>query len=278
MKRYFYVLISLIFIFSCKSNTDQNDQDSVAVNSRPLNETPDLIQQFKPVIQGVWVKKDYIKKLIRRKSPLDAMPLATGITTFYIDTDKLKGDSIIVPVGWGNHEGGSLSLKFVSGKEMPSIMLGDNELSYTIKNNDTTLIINHYDAKTQETITEKYTKALNKQPDDELGYGLNNMINGIICGTYAVTDNTGRQFNVVFGNNGKVSGFGGVDSFFIANDLGMEPMSNLDEIAFLSNGKAQKSYTFTIKGRKLNLYETKPNADSTKLIAGRLAYALRRIR
>jgi hypothetical protein len=276
MKRIFYVLLCLSILAACK-NKPEESEGAVDANGRPLDETPGLIHQFKPLINGVWVKKDYIKKLIRSRSPLEAAPKATGLTTFFIDTGKLTGDSIVVPAGWNNHEGSEITLRFKPGKNTTTIQLGDDELSYSLKNGDTTLIVYHYDPKSKETSTSKYIKALNKQPAGQLGYGMNLMINqGIISGTYEATDDAGKKFNVVFKDDGKVLGFPGANTYQIQNDLGGGPMNNLDAIFFQKDGKIQKRYTFDIGRRKVELYETKANADSSELVRDKLVYKLKR--
>ncbi|TSD63480.1 hypothetical protein FFF34_017980 [Inquilinus sp. KBS0705] len=271
MKRLFYLLIIAGLFASCGGN--ESDQD--AANNKPLDQSQALISQFKPIVSGVWVKKNYIKKLIKSKSPLAAADRATGLTTMLIDTAKLKGDSIIVAAGWNNHEGSNLTLRFQPGKNTTTIELGDDELSYKIKNGDTTLVVYHYDEKTKETSTTNYIKALNTQPANNLGYGMSYMINkGIISGIYQATDNTGKKFNAVFYDNGKVSGFPDFNTYYVENDLGNGPMSNLDELIFELNGKNQKSYAFIINKRKLDLYTTKANADSSELLLDKVAFKL----
>jgi hypothetical protein len=254
MKRIIYLTLILTILISCKS---KDDQDGAAGNR--LNESPDLIHQFKPLIGGVWVKKNYIKKLLRAKSTLAAAERVTGITTLYIDTTKLKGDSIIVPVSWNNAKGNNVALKFQPGKNTTTIMLGDDELSYSVKKNDTTLIIYHYDNATKETSTAKYIKALDTQPAGDFNYGMNYMINkGLMAGRYDATDNSGKTFNVTFTEDGKVSGLPGLSTYFDQDTQ----KSNFDRIIFNRDDKTPKVYAFEISRKTLSLYEVTANATS----------------
>jgi hypothetical protein len=268
MKRIIYLPLILTILISCKG---KDDQDGAADNR--LNESPDLIHQFKPVIYGVWVKKNYIKKLVKSKSPLAAAERVTGITSLYIDTAKLKADSIIVPVSWNNHKGANVALKFQPGKNTTTIMLGDDELSYSIKRNDTTLIIYHYDDATKETITSKYIRALNTQPAGDFNYGMNYMINkGLMAGKYNATDNAGKTYNVTFTEDGKVSGLPGLSTYFVQNDM-TGAKQEVDVILFNRGTTNPIVYAFEKTKKTLNLYQTTAKADST-LTMGNVVYKL----
>jgi hypothetical protein len=259
MKRLFYLLILSGLLASCSGN--ESDQD--AANNKPLDQSQALIHQFKPVIHGVWVKKNYIKKLIKKKSPMAAAERAVGITTMYIDTAKLKGDSIPVPAGWNNHKGSTVTLRFQPGKNTTTIELGTDELSYTIKNGDTTLIIYHYDRDTKETSSAKYIRAMNTQPAGQIGYAMNYMINhGIIAGKYQATDSKGKVSIVKFTDDGKVEGLPGLSTYFIQNDLSAGPKNNFDEVIFNLNGSGQTSYAFTINGKNISLYNISAGTPS----------------
>src|SRR5476651_741566 len=103
MKYLIYCVLVIGICTSCKSKTGQNETGSTS--DTLTNEAKALIKQFKPIIQGVWVKKDYIEKVIATKSPAEASNLTEGLTTMYINTKIIEGDSLIVNAGWGNHEG-----------------------------------------------------------------------------------------------------------------------------------------------------------------------------
>ena len=274
MKRILYIAAFATIFTSCTNG----DGDKDAAKNKGLDQSAEMLVQFKPVINGVWVKKNYLKKVLKTKSPVEANDRVNGITTFAIDTEKIKGDSLIVPISYANHKGSKVTLKFQPGRNTTTIMLGNDELSYTIKRNDTTLVIYHYDSQKKETTSDKYIKAFNKQPNEDIAYAMTYMINqGMISGTYQGTDAAGKKFNMVFTDDGKVSGYPGLSTYFIQNDFA-GPMKTLDLIIFNRNTNQQQSYTFDIKKKTITLHETKANADSTELVADKLKMTLVKIR
>jgi hypothetical protein len=264
MKRIVYLPLILSILLSCKSKTGDSDQDTTAAGR--LDQSQDLLHQFKPLINGVWVKKDYIKKVKKSKSPLEAVEKGTGVTVMYIDTAQLKGDSIIVPVVLNNHEGTNTALRFQPGKNTTTIELGDDELSYKIKNGDTTLIIYSYNAQTKETKTAQYIKAMQHKPAGGPAEGMNFMINqAILSGDYEGTDASGKKVLAKFYDNGKVTGLpGGFTTYFVQNDHIADPQHSHDEIIFNLNGKDQKAYSFIINKRTLSLYDNADKVQSNK--------------
>jgi hypothetical protein len=205
MKKILYIAAILILFISCKSKPGDDEGES---NNKHLDQSAEMLQQFRPVIHGVWVKKNYIKKVLKTKSPLEAIDRVEGVTTFVVDTTQIKGDKLNVPVSWNNHKAGELTLRFQPGKNTTTIMLGDDELSYTVKRNDTTLIIYHYNDKKHETTSDKYIKAFSKLPPAGISYPMSYLINeGMMSGRYEGTDAAGKKFNIVFTNDGRVSGY-----------------------------------------------------------------------
>ncbi|MCO5935782.1 hypothetical protein NAF17_09525 [Mucilaginibacter sp. RB4R14] len=272
MKRIFYLPLILSIFLSCKSKTGDTDQDTTVAGR--LDQSQDLLHQFKPLINGVWVKKDYVKKVKKSKSPLEAVEKGTGITVMYIDTAQLKGDSIIVPVVINNHEGINTRLRFQAGKNTTTIELGDDELSYKVKNGDTTLIIYSYNNQTKETNTAQYIKAMQSKPAGGLAEGMNLMINqAILSGNYEGTNTAGKKIIAKFNDNGKVTGLPGLTTYFVQNDHIADPRHSHDEIIFNLNAKDQKAYSFIINKRTLSLYD---NAD--KIQSNKPAYSLKKKR
>ena len=271
MKKNLIPLLIISAFIACKSKNSSTNKDSIINNTYSNKQSADLIQKFKPIIQGVWIKKDYIDKVVETKSPMAAQGLASGLTTMYIQTDSLKGDSLTVGAGWNNHEGGDLTLKFKPGKTSETILLGDFDLGYSIKNGDTTIVLYGYDKDKNEHTTTWYIKAFNKQKD--LGDGMAYLIDkGIIAGKYNFTDSLGKSSSVLFTDKGQVNGFKNFTGFSIQNDLGNEPMNNLDEIMLNGADKTQKDYTFKIVADTLSFYDTKANADSTEMVVDKLRY------
>jgi hypothetical protein len=277
MKNSLYVLVIVSLFLSCRSDSKRDD------NSGVDKLTQQLIKQFSPVIQGVWVRKKYIDKVTKTKSPFAAEDEAIGMTVKYINTSHIKGDSLTVSNGMGNHEGGQFVLKFHQGKKYKSTLTINNdlfsdvhgELGYSIKKNDTTLVLYSYNDEKKSWSTIQYVKALNTQADDDIGYGLNFLINKrVFSDKYTCIDSTGMQSNVTLTNDGKIIGLPCFKTYYIQNDLGSEPMSNLDEINFDLMSKNQKGYTFKFDKDTLKLYDIKANSDSTLELVGSLKYKL----
>ena len=263
MKRIVYLPLILSILLSCKSKINDTDQDTTAAGRLDLSQ--DLMRQFKPIINGVWVKKDYVKKVKKSKSPLEAVEKGTGITVMYIDTVQVKGDSMIVPIVLNNHEGTNTSLKFQAGKNTTTIELGDDELSYKVKNGDTTLIIYSYNEKTKETNTAQYIKAMRSKPAGGLAAGMNRMINqAILSGNYEGTDASGKKINARFTDDGKVTGLPGFSTYFVQVDFISNPEHSHDEIIFNLNAKDQKAYSYIINKRTLSLYDNAGKVQSNK--------------
>ncbi|RYU90438.1 hypothetical protein EWM62_07210 [Mucilaginibacter terrigena] len=263
MKRIICPLLILSIFLSCKSKTGDTDQDTTAAGR--LDQSQALLHQFKPLINGVWVKKDYVKKVKKTKSPLEAVEHGMGVTVMYIDTAQLKGDSIMVPTVINNHEGTDMALRFQPGKNTTTIELGDDELSYKVKNGDTTLIIYSYNPKTKETATAQYIKAMQTKPAGGLAEGMNYMINqAILSGNYEGTDGAGKKVIAKFYDNGKVSGLPGLTTYYVQNDHIADPEHSHDEIIFNLNTKDQKSYSFIINKKTLSLYDNAEQIRSNK--------------
>jgi hypothetical protein len=261
MKRLFYLPLIFSILLSCKSKITGDDQDTTT--TKPLDQTPELEHLFKPLISGVWVKQDYLKKIKKSKSLVAAADKAEGMTTMAIDTSKMQGDSIMVPVIINNHQGNTVALKFESGRNPNTVVLGNDELSYKIKNTDTTLIVYHYNTETKETMTLKFIKAMQSKPGVQPGDGLNMAVNkSIIAGAYIATDAAGKKYNVSFAPDGEVAGLPGFSTYYVQADLVTNPKDASDQIIFNLNEKGQKPYLFLIHKNTITLYE---NADQLKL-------------
>ncbi|MES2062932.1 MAG: hypothetical protein V4456_13485 [Bacteroidota bacterium] len=272
MKQFLLPVLIIILFASCKSNTKQPLIDS-ASNTTVVDHSKELIAEFKPIMQGVWVKKSYVDKVIATRSPLAAVDEALDMTALLFDRNTIQGDSLMVLVGWGNHDSSEMTLRFKPGTRKHSLLFGLGELQYAIVNRDTLLTLYWPDEKTHHTKATMYKKSPVKS--DDLGSGLEYFINkGLVTGDYVLKDSTGNTSKVSFNTNGKISGFQNFTNYGINIDLNTDAMDNLDEIGF-NNGKgAHKWYSFKINADTLKLYETRPNSDSSLLILDKLKYTL----
>lgn len=278
MKKLFYLSLIIILFSNCRSSNKPVSADS----TKPpvvVDRTQELIKEFGPIINGIWVKADYIEKIKQTKSPLEASGLTDDIMTMIIYADSVKNDSLIVASGCGNHEGCNVTIKFTPGKTPSSILFNGNDLTYRIANGDTTLYINEPPLAGKNKRLVKYIKSSVTRPT-ELGSGLYRMVNqALVAGKYNMTDSAGTVSKVSFSADGKVTGFLNASDYYINIDLNDDVMDNLDEIIFdPMQNKARLSYTYKIVADTLKLYSIQANADSTEAILDKLKYTLVRVR
>lgn len=272
MNKILFAILLLYMLASCKSGTKQPAQVSAATKPDP---TQSLIQNIKPIIQGVWVKQDYIQKVIQTKSPIQATDKVTGITTMHINPTQIDGDSLVVRVGYDNYQPGDVILRLRPGKNKAAFLFGENELGYSTQNNDTTLVLYQYYNK--QWVLTPYVKALKQSTGNDLQEGINYLINkGLIAGNYTLKDSTGKVIDILFKDDGTVSGLSNFKRYFVENSFQSKKMNNLDQLTFNIFSSDEKTYTFKIEKNNLNLYEVKANANSTLLLKGKLKYQLLR--
>ncbi|SEO20745.1 hypothetical protein SAMN05192574_10680 [Mucilaginibacter gossypiicola] len=280
MMRNWFLPVILCLIFSCKSNTKQSTEDSLikdtSLTVNNSKSTNPLIEKFKPLLQGTWVNKTYIDKVAKTKSPLAAVNEANGISSFSINTADMKGDSIIVPVGWDNHDGSNLTLSFKKGKRQSSLIFGGGELCTNVDHGDTTITVYYPYDKGQIKATQ-FIRA-NSKKIMQIADGMYRLINkALIAGNYNLQDTTANSV-VTFDIDGKVKGFNRFINYEINIDLNSDAMDNLDEIRFDDDARHHKSYSFKFDADTLKLYDTRPNADSSLLVLDKLRYKLVRQR
>ncbi|WP_121812720.1 hypothetical protein [Mucilaginibacter kameinonensis] len=184
----------------------------------------------------------------------------------------MKGDSIIVPVGWDNHDGSDVTLSFKKGKRPSSLIFGAGELCAAVDHRDTIITV-YYPNNKGQIKTTPFIRA-NSKEIMQIADGMYRLINKVlIAGTYNLQDSTANSV-VMFSIDGKVQGFRGFKNYTINIDLNSDAMDNLDEIGFRNDIKHHASYSFKFDGDTLKLYDTKPNADSSLLILDKLRYKL----
>src|SRR5437868_1891085 len=160
MKNLFYAFIIISLLFSCKSNTKQKAQDTVKSQS-VNNQAEALIKKDLSIMQGVWVKQDYIDKIAKTRSVLSAMDKAFDLITIYIDKNNVKGDSLVAPTG-NSHEGSQITIHLQKGTTPESIKVFEGgEVGYSFEHGDTILFLTRFDDSKKKSITTKYIRALN---------------------------------------------------------------------------------------------------------------------
>jgi len=221
----------LLFFISCQTTEKKTDKHS--------NE---LIEKFKPFLNGTWVPVDYIKAIVKTKSPLKSSEEITFISEFSIDTTGIIKDSIHVLAAMGNHEGYDFYVYFKQGITSTSLLTDINgyseelsssyELGYVISKSDTSLILSHYDKNKKLLDETKYIKApVNESNNEEDASGLQYMVNKkLVSGTYIVTDSTGGETQVELTNEGKIMGFPGFKTYYVITDFVADPENTTDKM------------------------------------------------
>lgn len=270
MKNIITLSLVIAFLSACSSGKNSQTENTSSDNVVTNNQTATLIKEFTPIIQGYWIRKDFIQKVTETKSLLAASAL-TGAAEVEINTSEIKGDSIVCSTG-DNHDGSYATLKFIPGKKPATITFNGQDLSYSIKNGDTTLTLGFYDDVQKGFIYYTYVRAFKNSLHDFADNLEQYIDNLLIAGDYKLLDSVKSSQKVHFDKNGKVTGFIDLERYFINYDLNSDVNDNLDAIYFKGPKKEQLNFTFKISADTLKLYDTRENADSTKLLVGDLKY------
>lgn len=283
MKNGAFLIIVLTALISCKSKTKTPVSDTV-LQTINTSVKPSLLQQFKPIMQGSWIKSDYITDLSQTKSPYISSKKLTNAVALEIELNEVQDDSVKVGVSLNNHEGTEFTLFFKQGHKPNSLKtnwvdykVSSNfyELGYQITGGDTSLFLYHYNKNNHIIDSVKYTRVLAKQKDNDLGYGITYITNKLlISGNYELIEDNGATSKISFNNEGKVSGFPDYETYYVNTDFVAGPQNDLDQFSFNINTKQQKDYLFKINLDTLNIYNIDFSADSVHLKWGTLKYKL----
>ncbi|WP_374949373.1 hypothetical protein [Mucilaginibacter sp.] len=269
MRKRAIVFAIIVALASCKGKPTA----PLSVQKSATDSTQLLIAKLKPILQGVWVKQDYIQKVIASKSPLAGLDKVIGITTIQFNIDNIEADSLQAKVSYDNQQAGGVELIFRPGKHTPAMPFGENELSYSINGGDTSLILHQF--YQNNWVLTPYVRALKNWNGRELQEGIIYLINkNIFAGTYQLTDDTGKTCIVKLSIDGRISGMPNFSTYLAENTFDSKLKNNLDQITFDIFSSNEKTYAFNFEGNTLNLYETKTAGNSTQLLQGKLKYKL----
>jgi len=271
-------------LFPAKAKPAHPINDSLK-KTMMLTESEKFRQEFKSILEGIWVKSAYIADVIKTKSPYQSRKELLGVASMDIVLSKGDRDSSRIGFSLNNHEGSEFTLYFSLGRK--STCLKTNlpdyddkanfyEIGYDIQGSDTSLVLYHYAKDNRLIESTKYMKVANAAIDpDDAAWGIGYIINKkLISGSYTTTDSTGNRLKIKFNNKGEVSGFLDFRKYYINTDFIVGPANNVDQIYLETDSKFQKMYNYKFIEDTLNLYETKNNADSTLLVVGKLKYKL----
>ena len=271
MKKLLLLLFIPFLLTACEADNTDNQQ------------TAD-VSDYKPVIAGTWVVKDYYDALEKTKSPKEAYTSLKGIVSMIIDTTDMEGDSILVSARWNHKESYLYNIYLRPGKGAHSLQTthpysnyGSDylEIAYTIEKGDTVLQMNRYDNAGKQKESKTYLRVTGPQGPDSEPYGVQYVANKVLfSGKYKATDENGKTMDVELTDDGLVKGFGTHTLYYIYTDFDGDELTNLDEMAFDAFTKTQKPYIFEIKDGNILLYQALQNDERTQLIRGDLKYTL----
>ncbi|SEO20769.1 hypothetical protein SAMN05192574_10681 [Mucilaginibacter gossypiicola] len=287
MKNSSLLILIFVALISCKSKNKTPVSDTALQSNKQTANTStnqDSLQQIKTIMNGVWVKSDYINDLNRTQSPYLSSKKLSGIAALEISLGSTESDSLVVDISLNNHEGANLTLFLKQGHQRTSFKTNwidyktpanFYELGYKIASGDTSLLLYHYNKNNRVIDSTKYVRVLDKQTVNDMGYGINYITNKLlITGDYVMIDDNKKRSSITFTNEGNVSGFPDYEAYYVNTDFVAGPQNDLDQFSFNINTPQQKDYLFKIKGDTLNIYNTDFSADSIHLKLGTLEYKL----
>jgi hypothetical protein len=233
------LLCCLTLLISCQTVTSPQ-------NKKGRIENDNLKKSFASIFNGSWVYKDYLEDISKTKSPTKSQHSLATIVELDIDSSKIMADSLEVGAP-GIHEGGSFFVYFKSGnsnKSFPTSIVDYDaetnfyELSYSITNKDTELVISHYN-KNKKLLDENRYRRITGNKEDPLQFMVNKLL---FSGTYLITDTTGISINIRFTNDGEVTGLPGFEKYYILTDYVAEDKNSPDQVCFDIQTKNQKRH------------------------------------
>ncbi|MBS1771577.1 MAG: hypothetical protein JST82_01865 [Bacteroidetes bacterium] len=266
MKKCIFFLSVLVVLFGCKST--------------PPKSGAELMKDFAPHIDGVWVMTDYINDLSKTKSPLASANKLDGVVSMEITSSLLSNDTLAVHGSLNNHEGLDFHIVMKEGQNKTSLTTDITEADhkggfYELGYEDKSLMLYHYNKDKKLLDKRAFTKVEGPLTEDSEPYGLQYMANRVLfAGKYDATDETGKQSEIEFTEDGMLHGVEGHTIYYVFTDFIGDPEGNLDEMCFDFQQKTQKPYIFEIKGDTTKLYAASENEERTQLIQGDLKYTL----
>ncbi|MFT6747023.1 MAG: hypothetical protein ACJAZ2_001369 [Glaciecola sp.] len=258
----------VVAIFVC-SILAKCSSDTAIVSESPTENIDTIVQSISPLMVGVWVTEDYILDIVKTKSPLKSSKYLEGACSIVIDS-VLNLDSINAGVSWNNHEGSSVTIyneighnnRFYKTNHIDYKNSENSyELGYEIDELDTQLVMIKYDIKQQVISTRKYVKVAQSQNNDDLGWGLQKVVNQVlIAGQRNITDSNGVSIDVIFTEDGEIRGNSDFDGFYIFTDFMGGPITVLDGICF-KNGEESNCYAFESHEDTVFIYSTKGDPE-----------------
>lgn len=267
MNKAFLLPLLLILAFTFCNEPKKNSIKEVG--------TPTLrnkIDSILPLIQGVWLPKEYVDTIIQYKSAFQAYKFIPEIAEIQIKTADLQKDTIEVISSLNNHEGYGFKIWFEENNDTISIRTNAKgwesekfkfEFKIKINHQDTTLQLIATNYKTKiENITE-YSRILNENRVVEYGgCGYEFIANyAILTGEFKLLDSINDYMGVITFDPHKrtVTGFK-YDNYSIYTDYGSGLMYQGDHIYFSTQEEdhsESETFVYIQKSDTIQLYNTK---------------------
>jgi hypothetical protein len=241
-KKHFLFLVILIASCSFRTKEDNDIQENIFVINRILN--------------GVWVREDYINSLRVNKSPSKASEFLKEEVSLIFDTASLNIDTLEIGVSFNNHEGGNyfLPIKDFKGNKAriyaPEQTKSNKEIEFSITEKDTFLFLTKF-SKTGKIISKtKFVRVLSNVEliNNDLGFGIEYITNVLVIeGEYLLIDSLDNIIsrNINFNKVGSISGWEGINRYNLLTDFVEFEEKMKDDIIILSgNRNVQKKNEF----------------------------------
>lgn len=96
MKNFCLIFLCFCVFISCNSNSKTPVKDSLVNSSSIKNQSEELMNKFKPMVQGDWVNKDYIDEIAKTKSAQRAYKKLEVLQTLRLILQKLKAIAFLL--------------------------------------------------------------------------------------------------------------------------------------------------------------------------------------
>ena len=271
MKFVTYPLVVCIILTSCQNVTQ--------INPKPkLNDPDSLKYKLAPIFSGDWVVVSYMDSIKLSKSPYKSQNELPGIVELNIRIEAPVSDSAIIGVV-NIHEGTNLTLYFRQGTLQTSLPLNLKdyekpkdyfELGYGLENNDTVLLLYHFDQTGVRVSETKYSKVTNHK-EEAFQYQLNKTL---FSGSYERIDSLEASGEIGLTNDGVISGLSSWDRYFVIADFVTANDSATDEICFQIQTKNQICFGYRFNGDTLRLFKKIEDENGEFKKPGDLEYVM----
>ena len=262
MKSLIYIVIPMILISSCKEVDDENlkleqnhSQNDKSIESNEKVDISSLI----PIIQGIWLPKEYVENLYKTKSAYLASSLIPEIAELQINPDKIINDTLYVPSSIGNHEGYGFNIWFTSqnGKiiiqsDIYELKSDEKTAEFVVLTKPDTIIKLVIKNQKEETLKIiEYIKIRNKEYVTSFGgLGYDYMARRVLLnGSYEILDSSKSNMGIINfdAENETITNF--KHKFYtIQTDFGGGPSYEDDHVIFqVKKDDYHNSETYVIK-------------------------------